>query len=124
MRGRGEIVVGRPDTPAVELTILVPSFAIATADVYAAHRREHQGRGVLPARLDIEGSGRFFGANDLAKAILAIRPEMGALLQAARAASEEAAITGSGSAIVLFRPLEDAGSRLAAAFPGGPAGWL
>ena len=116
--GRGEVVAPREDRPGVELLVFVPPFTIATAAVYAAHRRAHSGRGVLPERLEIERSGRFFGGNDLESAIFEVRPEMGRLLAAARAVSAEAAITGSGSAIVLYQPAADAATLLAAGTPG------
>jgi 4-diphosphocytidyl-2-C-methyl-D-erythritol kinase len=116
--GRGEVVAPREDGPGAELLVFVPPFAIATAEVYAAHRRKHSGLGALPERLDLESSGRFFGPNDLEPAILDVRPEMGKLLFAARAVSAEATITGSGSAIVLYQPAAAAAPRLAALAPG------
>lgn len=116
--GRGEVVAPLEDGPCAELLVFVPPFAIATAEVYAAHRRKHSGLGALPERLDIESSGRFFGPNDLEPAILEVRPEMGKLLFAARAVSAEATITGSGSAIVLYHPVAAAAPHLAALAPG------
>ncbi|MGH9399388.1 MAG: 4-(cytidine 5'-diphospho)-2-C-methyl-D-erythritol kinase, partial [Thermoanaerobaculia bacterium] len=59
--GRGEIVTPRGDGPSAELLLFVPAFGIATAEVYAAHRGKHAGRGALPEGLEIEFSGRFFG---------------------------------------------------------------
>ncbi len=115
--GRGEIVAEREDGPAEELLVFVPPFPMATAAVYAAHRRLHAGRGALPERLEIESSGRFFGPNDLEPAILELRPEMADLLAAARGAAAEATITGSGSAIVLYWPAGDAVRRLAGLVP-------
>lgn len=116
--GRGEIVAPREDGPPADLLLFVPAFGIATAEVYAVHRREHAGRGVLPDRLEIESSGRFFGPNDLEAAILEVRPEMAPLLAAARTVSADASITGSGSAIVLYRPSDNAVRRLAGLTPG------
>ena len=115
--GRGEIVAPRADAPRAELLLFVPAFGVATAEVYAAHRRGGAGR-ALPDRLDVESSGRFFGPNDLEPAILDVRPEMGALLLAARTVAKEASITGSGSAIVLYQPTDDAVRRLAGLTPG------
>ena len=116
--GRGEVVAPREDGPSAELLVFVPPFAIATAEVYAAHRRRHSGRSVLAERLEIGSSGRFFGPNDLEPAILDVRPEMGKFLFAARAVSGEATITGSGSAIALYQPAAAAAPRLAALAPG------
>ena len=114
VRGRGERIEPKPDGPAVELLVFAPPFSISTSEVYTAHRRRNAGRGALPERLEIESSGRYFGPNDLEPAILSVRPEMEGLLRAARSASADAAITGSGSAIVLFEPFPDAAQRLAA----------
>jgi 4-diphosphocytidyl-2-C-methyl-D-erythritol kinase len=114
--GRGEIVAPRGDVPRAELLLFVPAFGIATAEVYAAHRR--RGGRTLSDRLEIESSGRFFGPNDLEPAILDVRPEMGTLLVAARTVAAEASITGSGSAIVLCQPTDDAVRRLAGLTPG------
>lgn len=118
VRGRGENVSERPDGPGAPLLVFAPPFPIPTAAVYDAHRRRHGGRGSLPERLDIEGSGRFFGPNDLEPAIFDVRPEMEELLAAARRSAAEAAITGSGSAIVLFDPKPDAAQRLSTVAPG------
>jgi len=111
--GRGERVEEKPDAPPVSLLVFAPPFGIPTREGYDAHRRRNGGRGSVPASLDIESSGRFFGPNDLEPAILEVRPEMKTLLEAARASAGEAAITGSGSAIVLYEPSPDAVRRLA-----------
>jgi 4-diphosphocytidyl-2-C-methyl-D-erythritol kinase len=116
--GRGETVIARLDEAPVELLVFVPPFEIPTGEVYGAHRRRHGGTGSLPERLEIETSGCFFGPNDLEPAILEVRPEMGPLLETARASSREAAVTGSGSAIVLMTPADEAVRRLASAHPG------
>ena len=118
VKGRGETVAARPDGPVASLLVFVPPFPIATAEVYAAHRRQHAGRGALPHNLEIESSGRFFGPNDLEPAIFEVRPEMRDLLAGARAGAAEAAITGSGCAIVLLAPAADAAQRLAGLAPG------
>lgn len=115
--GRGETVAPRADSPRTELLVFVPAFGIATAEVYAAHRRRGPGPD-LPDELDIESSGLFFGPNDLEPAILEVRPEMLTLLVAARTVAEEASITGSGSAIILSRPTDDAVRRLDGLTPG------
>jgi 4-diphosphocytidyl-2-C-methyl-D-erythritol kinase len=114
VRGRGDAVAPRPDGPVATLLVFVPPFPIATAEVYAAHSGKHAGRGTLPQNLEIESSGRFFGPNDLEPAIFEVRPEMRELLAGARACAAEAAITGSGSAIVLLAPAADAAQRLSA----------
>ncbi len=116
--GRGEIVAPRGDSPRASLLLFVPAFGIATAEVYAAHRRRSGGPAALPEGLEIDSSGRFFGPNDLEPAILEVRPEMGTLLAAARTVAAEASITGSGSALVLYQPSEDAVRRLAGLTPG------
>ncbi len=100
--GRGEMVEARPDTPAAELLLLVPPFGSSTAEVFAEHSRQTSGRSVLPQRLEIESSGRFFGPNELASPVLAITGAMRAYLKSAADAATESAISGSGSAIVLF----------------------
>jgi 4-diphosphocytidyl-2-C-methyl-D-erythritol kinase len=117
--GRGEVVVALPDSPGVVLLLLVPPFPISTGEVYAARRRLASDRGdaPLPSALDVATSGRFFGPNDLAFAVLQTRREMGALVDSARSLSSETAITGSGSAIVLRGPLPDAAERLRALHP-------
>jgi len=116
--GRGENVRALPDEPPVDLMVFVPPFEIPTGEVYGAYRRRHGGMGSLPGRLDVDTSGRFFGPNDLERAILEVQPTMGALLETARANAREAAITGSGSAIVLVAPKDEAAGRLAAVLPG------
>jgi 4-diphosphocytidyl-2-C-methyl-D-erythritol kinase len=116
--GRGERVRALPDEPPVELMVFVPPFEISTGEVYGAHRSRHEGRGAVPDRLDIETSGRFFGPNELEPAILEVQPTMRTLLETARANAREAAITGSGSAIVLVAPTGEAAARLAAVLPG------
>ena len=100
--GRGETIVARPDTTGADLFLLVPPFSLSTAEVFAEHARQTSGRSVLPERLEIESSGRFFGPNELASPVLAITGAMRAYLKSAADAATESAITGSGSAIVLF----------------------
>jgi 4-diphosphocytidyl-2-C-methyl-D-erythritol kinase len=116
--GRGERVKALPDEAPVELMVFVPAFEVSTGEVYGAHRRRHTGKGTLPERLEVETSGRFFGPNELEPAILEVQPLMRILLETARANAREAAITGSGSAIVLVAPGDEAVARLAAVLPG------
>lgn len=100
--GRGEKVTPIEDAPPVDLLLLLPPFPISTSAVYGAHRRRQAGKpAALPERLQVETSESFFGPNDLALAVLEIRPEMQAFLDSAREIGSEYAITGSGSAIVL-----------------------
>jgi 4-diphosphocytidyl-2-C-methyl-D-erythritol kinase len=117
--GRGEVVVPIPDSPAVDLLLLLPPFPMSTAGVYAAFRRDapNEGDRRVPASLDVETSGRFFGPNDLAFSVLRERPEMSVLLDSARSLASEATITGSGSAIVLKGASPDAAWRLASRHP-------
>lgn len=98
--GRGERVGARPDEPSENLVLVVPPFSISTAEVYAAFDRLG-GASPLPDRLEIEASGRFFGPNDLERAVVAVRPEMDAYLESGRRVAAECSVTGSGSAVVL-----------------------
>lgn len=119
VEGRGELVTPLADSPPVELLLVVPPFGISTGEAYAAHRRRApesvQSR---PAPLEVSTSGKFFGPNDLALAVLGINPEMRVLLEWASSSASECAITGSGSTIVLRGAARDAGERLGAMFPG------
>ena len=116
---RGEIVTPLPDSPAVELLLLLPPFPMSTAEVYAARDRlaPELADAPLANSLSIETSGRFFGPNDLAFAVLQTRLEMSVLVDSARSLSAEAAVTGSGSAIVLTGAKPDAAERLRALHP-------
>ncbi|HTY41292.1 MAG TPA: 4-(cytidine 5'-diphospho)-2-C-methyl-D-erythritol kinase [Thermoanaerobaculia bacterium] len=99
VRGRGEIVETVPDGPPASLLLLVPPFSVSTAAVY----RAYAGRGTLPERLDVEirGTDRFLGPNDLTPAVLEVEPRMEAYLASAARVSADCAISGSGSTIVL-----------------------
>jgi 4-diphosphocytidyl-2-C-methyl-D-erythritol kinase len=112
--GRGEHVRPLADSTPVELLVLVPPFSIATARVYAAHDRSAPDPDDrrLASSLDVDISGRFFGPNDLAFAVLQEIPEMKVFLESARSLASEAAITGSGSAIVLRGAVPEARLRL------------
>ncbi len=116
--GRGERVSPRPDSPVEELLVVVPPFSISTAEAYARQGRragDADNRKILP--LEIDSSGKYFGPNDLALAVLEINSEMGKLLEFARSLVAESTITGSGSAIVLRGASPDAEERLSSAFP-------
>jgi 4-diphosphocytidyl-2-C-methyl-D-erythritol kinase len=117
--GRGEIVIPLPDSPAVRLLLLLPPFPMSTAEVYAARDRLAPDLSDAPLAnsLSVETSGRFFGPNDLAFAVLQTRREMSVLMDSARLLSAEAAVTGSGSAIVLTGASPDAVERLRALHP-------
>jgi 4-diphosphocytidyl-2-C-methyl-D-erythritol kinase len=117
--GRGEIVMPLPDSPIVELLLLVPPFPLSTAEVYAARDRlaPELADAPLANSLSVETSGQFFGPNDLAFAVLQTRREMSVLMNSARLLSAEAAVTGSGSAIVLTGASPDAVERLRALHP-------
>lgn len=97
--GRGEKVRPVDEGPSVDLVLLLPPFPIATSRVYAAHRRFPPR--ALPDRLEIESSGKYFGPNDLALAVLETEQRMETLVDSARETSDECLISGSGSAIVL-----------------------
>lgn len=99
--GRGERVAAREDESVAELLLLVPPFPLSTAEVYAAHDALRAAGTDLPERLEVENSGLFFGPNDLASAVLVLKPEMSAYLRSAREATREFGITGSGSTVVL-----------------------
>ncbi len=116
--GRGEVVSPRPDSRIEDLLLLIPAFSISTAEVYARHRL--RARGDFPAKipaLESDSSGKYFGPNDLALAVLETNSEMGVLLEFARSQAAESTITGSGSAIVLRGAAPDAGERLSSKFP-------
>jgi 4-diphosphocytidyl-2-C-methyl-D-erythritol kinase len=117
--GRGEIVRAAPDSPAVDLLLLVPPFAISTRAAYAAYRRSASAKPVapVPTSLFIETSGKFFGPNDLAFPVLQERPEMSVLLDSARSVASEAAISGSGSTIVVRGASPEAVSTLRSRHP-------
>jgi len=116
--GRGERVNPLPDSPVAELLVIVPPFPISTADVYARHRRRAGGvdTNEIPP-LEIDSSGKYFGPNDLALAVLETHAEMSVLLESARSVAAECTITGSGSAIVLRGALPDAEDRLSSRHP-------
>jgi 4-diphosphocytidyl-2-C-methyl-D-erythritol kinase len=118
--GRGEKVDPRSDLPVEDLLVLVPPFSISTADAYARHRPRpgDADTNEIPP-LEIDSSGKYFGPNDLALAVLEIKPEMSVLLEFARSLAPEFTITGSGSAIVLRGASPDAGERLSSEFPEG-----
>ena len=117
--GRGEHVRPLPDSERVELLLLFPPFPISTREAYLARGRaaREEEKLALATSLDVETSGRFFGPNDLAFAVLQMRAEMSVLLDSARSLASEAAITGSGSTIVMKGASADASSRLAARHP-------
>lgn len=96
--GRGERVRPLPDSPPVELLLVVPPFPIATARVYAAHRRDDS---PTLAPLAVETSGRFFERNDLAFAVLETEHRMKVFVESVKSVSNDFIISGSGSTIVL-----------------------
>jgi len=100
--GRGDVVTPREDGSCENLFLLIPPFSMSTAEVYALYDRVRGDSGwTLPTRLDVETSGRFFGPNDLASAMLKSTNEMTAYLRAAAQDVSDCCMTGSGSAIVL-----------------------
>ena len=113
--GRGEQVQPLDDEAPVDLLLLLPPFAIATPRVYAAHRRFPPR--TLPDRLEIESSGKYFGPNDLALAVLETDQRMETLVDSARETSDECLISGSGSAIALRGAGPDAIDELSRRHP-------
>ncbi len=101
VHGRGERVIPREGVVEEELLLLVPPFSLATRRVYETFDRLRGGRATLPARLELETSGDFFGPNDLAEAVRQAEPRIEEYLRSAREAAAEFAITGSGSTIVM-----------------------
>jgi 4-diphosphocytidyl-2-C-methyl-D-erythritol kinase len=97
--GRGEIVQAVEDGPETELVLLVPPFSVPTAAVY----RAYAGRGTLPERLEVArpDHGAFLGPNDLTAAVLQVEPRMEAYLASAARVTDDCAVSGSGSTIVL-----------------------
>lgn len=123
VRGRGEKVSPREDGLPEDLVLFLPPFPLSTRDVYGSYDRLLPGGSPLPERMEIETSGRYFGPNDLASAVLETNREMGKILDDARKAAPEVTISGSGSAVVLrgaginsMRSLREAnpGARLVA----------
>jgi 4-diphosphocytidyl-2-C-methyl-D-erythritol kinase len=115
--GRGENVTPREDGPLEELILVTPPFAISTAEVYAAFDRIGRASSP-PERLEIETSGRFFGPNDLERAVVAVRAEMSDYLRTGRDLARECTVTGSGSTVVLVGAGRDARSQIARRHPG------
>jgi 4-diphosphocytidyl-2-C-methyl-D-erythritol kinase len=99
--GRGERVDPREDIPGSEILLLVPPFPLSTEKVYAVYDALERSPRPIPSRLEIESSGRFFGPNDLASAVLQTDLRMATYLRTAREFASEVSITGSGSTIVL-----------------------
>jgi len=97
--GRGETVRPLDDGPQTRLLLLVPPFPVSTAAVY----RAYAGRGSLPARLDVSqpGRARYLGPNDLTPAVLQVEPRMEGYLSSVARVSDDYAVSGSGSTIVL-----------------------
>jgi 4-diphosphocytidyl-2-C-methyl-D-erythritol kinase len=100
--GRGESVWPREDAPSSQIWLLIPPFPLSTAQVYGLHDQMAGNISLeMPTHLEIEASGRMFGPNDLAGAVLEANPRMAMYLSAARTVATEVTITGSGSAIVI-----------------------
>jgi 4-diphosphocytidyl-2-C-methyl-D-erythritol kinase len=114
--GRGEVVapIREPARPSEDLLLVFPPFGTSTSEAYA---RVGDPRSPLPDALEIETSGKFFGPNELAFAVLQERLDMAVLLDFARALASEAAVTGSGSTIVLKGASSDAAARLTETHP-------
>jgi 4-diphosphocytidyl-2-C-methyl-D-erythritol kinase len=115
--GRGEVVLPRADEPPVEILLLFPPFSISTREAFEAFSRETGGRATLPAHLDVETSGNFFGPNELASAVLGMNSAMKSYLASAAEAASERAMTGSGSTVVLRGTSEETERLLAQRHP-------
>ena len=107
-RGRGEIVDGLGSGSPRRFLLLIPSFALSTADVYAAlifpltcpRSLGTMTVGSLEERLR---AGEFF-FNRLQEPAERLRPELGAIMRQARSAGLRAAMTGSGSCLFALLP--------------------
>lgn len=97
--GRGERVRPMADRPGEDLLLVVPPFPISTARVYAAYDRGAPRP--LPDRLAVDHSTKFFGPNDLAFAVLETEVRMRGFVESVQSLSDDFAISGSGSAIVV-----------------------
>ncbi|MEO8430904.1 MAG: 4-(cytidine 5'-diphospho)-2-C-methyl-D-erythritol kinase [Acidobacteriota bacterium] len=115
--GRGEHVVPRPDAPAAELLLLIPPFPLSTREVFEAHARRTGEGARVAERLDLETSGKFFGPNELASAVLEVEGAMKAYLESARQVGSDSSLTGSGSTVVLIGAGTGAESWLAQRHP-------
>jgi 4-diphosphocytidyl-2-C-methyl-D-erythritol kinase len=116
--GRGEHVTPREDSPSEDLLLLVPPFSLSTSEVYASYDHAFGPAGrPLPPRLEVETSGRFFGPNDLASAVLGTHSEMTAYLRAVGETVADHAMTGSGSVIALREASREAAEALRLRFP-------
>ncbi len=118
--GRGERVSLREDGPRERLILIVPPFSISTAAVYEAFDRAEKAS-PPPERLEVERAGRFFGPNDLERAVLAVAPEMANYLEEGRRVARECAVTGSGSTIVLVDASPEGVAAILRSHPGARA---
>ena len=118
--GRGEKLTPLPDRAPSTVVVVAPPFAISTAAVYAEYRAgTANGRegNPLPARA-AAGDDPLFGENDLAQAVLRVRPEMSRYLDALANIFPDCQISGSGSTLVAATPgdepeaLEELGAAL------------
>jgi 4-diphosphocytidyl-2-C-methyl-D-erythritol kinase len=119
--GRGERL--RPaDAVVVHALIAMPDGGLSTAEVYRAFDR----LGRRPAGGgDPEGPVWRWAANDLWPAALALRPDLGALARALRAAgARRALLCGSGAAVAGLFADRAGAERAAAALAGGRRVWV
>jgi len=103
--GRGDILRPLSDGEQRRLVLIVPPFPISTADVYGRLRTGGENdstRGEV---------GTYFGINDLASAVLEIRPEMVDYMKKITKVFPDCQISGSGSSIVALAP-GDSGTGL------------
>lgn len=110
--GRGEILEPLADEADRDVVLVVPPFPISTASVYARWRPA--GSRASPV------GGKFFGANELASAVLETNPEMARYLETVAKAFPDCQISGSGSSIVARASGADATAieRLKTELPG------
>ena len=122
--GRGEVL--RPAaTPPFAAAVLVPALGLSTAAVYAAFDRLPPPPAAAGAAPSSPAGLAGWVRNDLWPPALALRPSLGAVARALRAAGASAALLcGSGSAVAGLAPDLAAARRVAAALrpvPGSSA---
>jgi 4-diphosphocytidyl-2-C-methyl-D-erythritol kinase len=124
--GRGERLAPEPaSAPCFAALLAMPAEGLSTPAVYAAFDRlapppPDDGRPV-PREMPALAA---WARNDLWPAALALRPRLGALARALRAAgADQALLCGSGSAVAGLVAGRQAAERVLARLPAGAAAW-